>query len=227
MTDDLCAICQFPLTPGSGPCPSCGAPREPETTRNLPVGSTLHYGKFTVGRVLGEGGFGITYKGAHRELRRPVAIKELFPAVMGSMRVGTRVSVPTANREDFRRAQNNALEETRVITGFRSPHIVDVHDMFRENGTAYIVMEYLDAYPGDPAAGSGDALRARGAASGPEPVRSPAGIATNECFITGNHPVQLREVILKECAHPRTRGHISHSQTHKNAPDLTHRDAKR
>ena len=144
MTDDRCAICQSPLSPGFGPCPSCGAAREPETARSLPVGSTLHHGQFAVGRVLGEGGFGITYKGAHRKLRRPVAIKELFPAVMGAMRSGTRVSVPTANREDFRRAQDNALEEARVIAGFRSPHIVDVHDMFRENDTAYIVMEYLD-----------------------------------------------------------------------------------
>ena len=144
MTDDLCAICQSPLPPGSGPCPSCGAAREPETARNLPVGSALHHGKFTVGRVLGEGGFGITYKGAHRELRRPVAIKELFPAAMGAVRTGTRVSVPTAHRDAFRRAQDSALEEARVIAGFRSPHIVDVHDTFRENGTAYIVMEYLD-----------------------------------------------------------------------------------
>ena len=144
MTADFCALCQSLLSPGSGPCPSCGAAREPETARNLPVGSILHHGQFAVGRVLGEGGFGITYKGAHRKLRRPVAIKELFPAVMGAMRAGTRVAVPNANRENFRRAQDNALEEARVIAGFRSPHIVDVHDMFRENGTAYIVMEYLD-----------------------------------------------------------------------------------
>ncbi len=144
MTDDLCAICQSPLSPGFGPCPSCGAAREPETARSLPVGSTLHHGQFAVGRVLGEGGFGITYKGAHRELRRPVAIKELFPVTMGAVRAGTRVSVPTAHRDAFRRAQDSALEEARIIAGLRSPHIVAVHDMFRENGTAYIVMEYLD-----------------------------------------------------------------------------------
>ena len=110
----------------------------------LPPGTSLSSGKFSVGRVLGEGGFGITYKGAHKELRRPVAIKELFPAAMGAVRAGARVSVPTAHRDAFRRAQDRALEEARAIAGFRSPHIVDVYDMFREHGTAYIVMEYLD-----------------------------------------------------------------------------------
>ena len=49
--------------------------------RNLAVGSTLHQSKFTIRRVLGEEGFGITYKGAYRDLWQPVAITELFPLV--------------------------------------------------------------------------------------------------------------------------------------------------
>ena len=138
MTDDSCAICQSPLPPGFGLCPSCGA------VCSLPVGSTLHHGKFAVGHVLGEGSFGITYKGAHKELHRPVAIKELFPIAMGVARAGTRVSVSSMHRGGFRRAQDSVLEEARVIAGFRSLYIVDIYDMFRENGTVYIVMEYLD-----------------------------------------------------------------------------------
>lgn len=54
-----------------------------------------------------------------------------------------------------------------------------------------------------------------------------ASIATSERFITGDHPVQLREAVLKGFAHPQTKGHISHIQIHKNVPDLTNRDAKR
>ena len=54
-----------------------------------------------------------------------------------------------------------------------------------------------------------------------------AGIATSERFITGDQPVQLREAILKGFAHPRTGGHISHMQIHKDVLDLTNRDARR
>ena len=112
--------------------------------RHLSLGSFLHQGKFTVGRVLGEGGFGITYKGSHQDLRRIVAIKELFPLDLGAVRLGARVSVPATQADAFRRAQERALQEARAIAGFRSRNIVDVYDMFRENDTAYIVMEYLE-----------------------------------------------------------------------------------
>ena len=147
MTGSLCPICQSPLAPGQDPCPACGAALglgASAPARNLAVGSTLHQGKFTVGRVLGEGGFGITYKGAHRELRRPMAIKELFPLDLGATRLGTRVSVPAPQADAFRYAREQALQEARIIAGFRSRNIVDVYDMFLENDTAYIVMEYLE-----------------------------------------------------------------------------------
>ena len=147
MTGTPCPICQSPLAPGQDPCPACGAALglgASAPARNLAVGSTLHQGKFTVGRVLGEGGFGITYKGAHRDLRRPVAIKELFPLDLGATRLGTRVSVPAPQADAFRYARDQALQEARIIAGFRSRNIVDVYDMFLENDTAYIVMEYLE-----------------------------------------------------------------------------------
>ncbi len=139
--------------------------------QSLPPGTSLYNGKFAVGRVLGAGGFGITYKGAHRELRRPVAIKELFPAAMNAVRVGARVFVPTAHRDGFRRAQNSVLEEARAIAGFRSPHIVDVYDMFRANDTAYIVMEYLD----------GPTLETRLQETGPLSAREVRQLALNLC----------------------------------------------
>ena len=116
------------------------APTAPE--RTLAMGTELHVGKFTVGRVLGEGGFGITYKGAHKSLQRAVAIKELFPE--GAVRLGTSVSVPKSRQADFKREMDSILQEARLIASLRSPTIVDVHDMFQENGTAYIVMEYLE-----------------------------------------------------------------------------------
>ena len=91
-----------------------------------------------------EGGFGITYKGAHRDLQQPVAIKELFPLDLGATRLGIRVLVPAPQEGAFRYAREQALQEARIIAGFRSRNIVDVYDMFLENGTAYIVMEYME-----------------------------------------------------------------------------------
>ena len=174
MTDIFCPICQAPLTLDQDPCPSCGAALglgASAPARNLAVGSTLHQGKFTVGRVLGEGGFGITYKGAHRDLRRPVAVKELFPLDLGATRLGTRVSVPAPQADAFRYAREQALQEARIIAGFRSRNIVDVYDMFLENGTAYIVMEYLE----------GETLEARLERAGSLPPDEVQGLAEALC----------------------------------------------
>ena len=142
MVDDVCPICLTPLAAGQDPCPSCGAGRGPGTlTRHLPAGHALQHGRFTVGRVLGEGGFGITYKGAHRVLGHPVAIKEYFPG--HAQRVGTSVSVPASQQAAFIREREGLLKEAQVLFGLRAPGIVQVYDAFQENGTAYIVMEYL------------------------------------------------------------------------------------
>ena len=110
--------------------------------RHLPAGHVLQHGRFTTGRVLGEGGFGITYKGAHRVLGHLVAIKEYFPG--HAQRVGTAVSVPASQQAAFIREREGLLKEAQVLFGLRDPGIVQVYDAFQENGTAYIVMEYLE-----------------------------------------------------------------------------------
>ncbi len=140
MNSTICSICNSPRPDGAGPCAVCGA-ASAAPARNLPVGTHLQNGRFTLGRVLGEGGFGITYKGAHRHLQRTVAIKELFPE--DAVRRGTSVLVPE-QQTDFRRERERILEEARSIARLDSPHVVTVHDVFLENGTAYIVMEYLE-----------------------------------------------------------------------------------
>ena len=60
------------------------------------------------------------------------------------MRRGTSVLVPEQRHTDFRMERERVLEEACVISRLDSPHIVDVHDAFLENNTAYIVMEYLE-----------------------------------------------------------------------------------
>ena len=141
MSSAICSICNSPRSDSVGPCAVCGAPPA-VPARNLPVGTHLQNGKFSLGRVLGEGGFGITYLGAHRHLQRTVAIKELFPE--RAMRHGTTVSVPDSQQRDFHMEKERVLEEARALIRLDSPHIVEVQDAFLENNTAYIVMEYLE-----------------------------------------------------------------------------------
>ncbi len=129
----------------------------------------MQNGRFTLGRVLGEGGFGITYLGAHRHLKRTVAIKELFPE--RAMRHGSTVSVPDSQQQDFHMEKERVLGEARVIARLDSQHIVEVQDAFLENNTAYIVMEYLE----------GESLQERVNAVGALPLDNVYRIAMAVC----------------------------------------------
>ncbi len=168
MSSAICSICNSPCSDSAGPCAVCGA-APAARARNLPTGTHLQNGRFTLGRVLGEGGFGITYLGTHRHLQRTVAIKELFPE--RAMRHGATISVPDSQQRDFHLEKERVLEEARVISRLDSPHIVGVHDAFLENNTAYIVMEYLE----------GQSLQERIEAQGPLPPHDVYRIAMAAC----------------------------------------------
>ena len=137
-----CLSCQSAIPSGAVTCPSCGWPvAAMPTPRELPVGTQLQNGKYSVGRKLGEGGFAITYRGAQKHLRRIVAIKEMFPE--GAVRQGKGV-FPRSNEKEYRRERDKVLQEAQVVARLESRGIVRVYDTFLENNTAYIVMEYLD-----------------------------------------------------------------------------------
>jgi serine/threonine protein kinase len=108
---------------------------------SLPLGTKLFGGKYSVGKVLGQGGFGITYMGADTVLSRPVAIKELFPE--GCQRNGTTVQPTRIPPSDFSSMKQKFLDEARLLASLNHPGIVKVYDFFEENNTAYMVMEYL------------------------------------------------------------------------------------
>jgi serine/threonine protein kinase len=103
----------------------------------------LQGGHFTVGKVLGQGGFGITYLGSDTHLQRPVAIKEYFPQGYAARQSNTVVPAGTMARADYQSAKAKFLEEARVLAQFQHPGIVHVYTSFEENNTAYMVMEYL------------------------------------------------------------------------------------
>jgi WD40 repeat protein/predicted Ser/Thr protein kinase len=125
-------------------CPQCGANiavPSASVSLSLPLGTKLLGGKYTVGKVLGQGGFGITYMGADTVLSRPVAIKELFPE--GCQRNGTTVQPTRITPSDFASMKQRFLDEARLLASLNHPGIVKVYDFFEENNTAYMVMEYL------------------------------------------------------------------------------------
>ncbi|NJK44196.1 MAG: protein kinase [Pleurocapsa sp. SU_196_0] len=103
----------------------------------------MHGGRYSVGKVVGEGGFGITYLGANIARQQRVAIKEFYP--QGATRTGTRVEPPRGVKRQVLSTRNapKCLEEAGRIARFQHPGIVAVSDAFSDNNTAYIVMEYL------------------------------------------------------------------------------------
>jgi serine/threonine protein kinase len=118
------------------------AGQQTDTFGTLHLGTRLASGSYSIGKMLGRGGFGITYLGADNRLSRPIALKEFFPA--GATRNGTIVvRPPTLRPADYEAAIRRFLDEARILARFRHPSIVAVHDMFQENSTAYMVMEFL------------------------------------------------------------------------------------
>ncbi|WP_147373048.1 protein kinase domain-containing protein, partial [Calidithermus terrae] len=138
---DRCPYCANPVPPGATHCPACGSALV-APAHNLAQGTRLNRGRYTLGKVLGQGGFGITYLGADTQTRRPVAIKELFPE--GSTRRASQVIPPTSLLGGgFSETMQRFEEEARTLARFDHPGIVKVFDVFEENGTAYMVMEFL------------------------------------------------------------------------------------
>ena len=114
--------------------------------QQLQLNSTLQGGKYIIKKVLGQGGFGITYLAEHDLLGTKVAIKEFFMKDFCTREETTsHVSVVTeSGREQVVRFREKFLKEARNIARLRHPNIVRISDVFEENGTAYYVMDYCE-----------------------------------------------------------------------------------
>jgi serine/threonine protein kinase len=123
-----------------------GATPKSSDVAALEPGQTVY--EYRIDKVLGGGGFGITYLAQDVNLQLPVAIKEYFPA---------NVAVRDADRSVRVRSQDGVsrfdwglerfVDEARALASFRHPNIVRVLRYFKENGTAYIVMDYESGDP--------------------------------------------------------------------------------
>ncbi len=122
-----------------------GRARAPDTAALAP-GQAIH--EYRIERVLGGGGFGITYLAQDANLQLPVAIKEYFPAHVAVRGSDNAVSVRSAEAaERFGWGLERFIDEARALASFRHPNIVRVLRYFKDNGTAYIVMDYESGDP--------------------------------------------------------------------------------
>lgn len=112
----------------------------------LPAGTELH--GYVIESVLGHGGFGIVYQARHKELDTLVAIKEYIPVEL-SVRSNDSVTPRSEScAEVFEEGLKRFLDEARQLVRFqRHPCVVSCQDLFRSNGTAYLVMERVDGLP--------------------------------------------------------------------------------
>ena len=112
----------------------------------LREGTLLKRGDYKIEKVLGQGGFGITYLAEQTGLGRKVALKEFFMQEHCNRDAdGTHVSVGSVGSKKLvERFRQKFLKEARQIATYENSHIVRVIDVFEDNGTAYYVMDYLD-----------------------------------------------------------------------------------
>ncbi len=127
-------------------CLNCGHEEgtAPESLLHLPPGTILKH-KYLLGRVLGQGGFGITYLAFDKTLKLKLAIKEYLPQQLATRTGRThKVTVYKASlSEDFNYGLTRFLEEAQTLARFiEHPNVVSVRDYFEANGTAYLVMNY-------------------------------------------------------------------------------------
>lgn len=128
-------------------CPACGFSEKdfvPEKHHLQP--HTILKGQYLVGCALGEGGFGITYIGWDMFLHIPVAIKEYFPSGVVIRDQGQHTVSVFAGKdeESFLQGRSSFFREAQKVAKFdNNVGVVSVKNCFLENGTAYIIMEYI------------------------------------------------------------------------------------
>jgi len=132
-------------------CPACGYDEAAQDAPHHQLRPrTILNGKYLLGKVLGQGGFGITYIGWDLNLDIKVAVKEFYPSgfvTREATGIGTSTVQPFTGSEGdfFLKGREKFIGEAKMLAKFFSlPGIVAVKDFFHENGTAYISMEYID-----------------------------------------------------------------------------------
>ena len=142
-----CMGCMEQIDEVQKTCPYCGFAQTGQNKENLlPMGTVLQ-GRYIVGRAIGNGGFGVTYIGLDGQLNRKIAVKEFFPKKLaGRGEDGIYVTVENSEAADrFNNGLEQFLKEAKHLARLSHiPGIVYIYNYFYENGTGYIIMEYLE-----------------------------------------------------------------------------------
>lgn len=111
----------------------------------LPAGTVLA-GQYIIERVLGQGGFGITYEAKDHKTGERVAVKEFFPDAMATRTNQTTVQPFSGEKgENYVYGRTCFLQEAETLAKFiGNENIVRIHSYFEENGTAYFVMDFVE-----------------------------------------------------------------------------------
>jgi len=109
----------------------------------LPPGYQLD--EYRIERVIGSGGFGITYYAWDTHLDKPVALKEYLPNEF-AVRVDETTVRPksSSDQNDYQWGLERFLDEARTLARFKHPNLNQVYRFFEHNGTAYLVLEYIE-----------------------------------------------------------------------------------
>ena len=149
LSNNMCPNCFHELSSGSAKCNKCGFDiagyKERESA--LPTFTSLNNGQFLIGRMLGQGGFGITYKAMDVYQKKIVAIKEYMPSDYAERHGKTVFPIPGDQKaaKVFEHGKKSYNEEIKTLYQFKNiPGIVEVLSNFSENNTSYLVMEFLD-----------------------------------------------------------------------------------
>ncbi|HLX45913.1 MAG TPA: serine/threonine-protein kinase [Bryobacteraceae bacterium] len=145
--DKLCMGC-MENDSGEPVCPKCGSPFNLTSLNSLQLPPrTLLHDQYLLGRALGHGGFGVTYLAWDIGLATRLAVKEFMPNGVAGRGGGMTevIAYSDHTRAEFEWGLERFLEEARTLKKFKNfPGIVSIDTAFRDNGTAYLVMEYLD-----------------------------------------------------------------------------------
>lgn len=144
----ICLNCLNTYEEGVKVCPHCGLGnwKYQAAEKALELGTMLK-SRYKIGTVIGDGGFGITYRAVDMNTGKGVAVKEFYPREVVARSSMDHTTVKLVNRDNtaqFQKGLNSFLEEANGLARFNNTDkIVNVYDFFEQNGTAYIVMEYL------------------------------------------------------------------------------------
>ena len=130
----------------------------------LKCGTLLYHENYRIEKVIGKGGFGITYLATDLSLNRKIAIKEFFPSAFCGRNEDTNnisCSLPT-NKEMFQNLKDKFIKEAKNIAKLIHPNIIKIYSQFEENNTAYYAMEYIE----------GESINEKVKSDGPLSIRS-------------------------------------------------------